>query len=226
MVGKDGIVLSTDSRMVDIAQGGMDRRHQDNAIKLHKLNNVGLAFLGDTAYGDHLIDIYKSKCLKSEYDMWNVVRSFSVFVRKDATLYMSVQQLGGSPSLVFLLAGYNPRNDPEMYKLDDTSDMLLYAPKKKPSPQCLGVGEQLAQSWFDRLEVGEMDVEMLKRLSVFLILEVAHISDYVNRIIQMYVINTSGIQSISKTEMRGLKREADQEHRRLTNNFQEYLRHK
>jgi 20S proteasome alpha/beta subunit len=228
LIGTDGIVMSTDSRSVDIAESGMDRRHRDDAVKLHKLNKTGLALLGDadTDYGNYLIEIYKDKALDKNFNMRDIVGSFSAFVRRDAGQYLLMRRLSGTASLVFVLAGYNPKNEPELYRIDDSGDIFLFGPKKKQSPQCLGVGNEIVQSWFNRLKVEQMDTEMLKKLSAFLILEVAHVSDYVNRAIQMYVITQSGVQSISQAEISLLKHEADEEHRKLTSRFRDYLKYK
>lgn len=216
LIGKDGIVLATDSRTT-WQIGGMTY-HNDNAKKMRQIkDNIGLMSYGyNSGYQHFLADYYEAvyvrdtnsniETLKSKKELpsdfrltfLETVQSFAKAIKNEVKpfieSYNSLKIVGG---INFVLAGYD-RGIPKIYSIGVNDLATPFVPSESERYYFGGVSE-VGTYWVRKLNLANLvfDVAFLKRFAVMVVLETIKTSDMCGEPIQMAVIDSSGYHEVS-----------------------------
>ena len=208
LIGKDGIVLATDSRMLTIF-GGQIRTHKDGYRKLWAIGtNIAIAGVGNIAgYESELVEGFQ-KQVEDTWDFAQIVDKFTEYVRakwSEAIEHIDIQILISTQCIIeFIIVGY--QNDiPKIKRVYWERTEQITVPRNIESERGWHVAgiQMLAEYWLNKLEtiLPTMSIEKLKKLATMLIHESKYF-DAVGGNIQMASIQKDmGVKMTPKDEL-------------------------
>jgi 20S proteasome alpha/beta subunit len=226
LIGKDGIVLATDSRLTAIySYSQAVITHRDNFTKLWNIaDTMGVAGIGNSPLIlNQYIQLFQMQIenqgLKTtRFDYRHLVEYFTECIKDDWTKIiqdassqlLSIRELrkGIYGSFEFIVAGY----------IGDIPSMkFITTQKRRPIPVVRNIVRNcyyatkgisfIASYWISKIEelLPSMNIQQLKRLVVFLMCESTYF-DTIGGDIQMVSIRKdTGVQTITKDELTQLK---------------------
>jgi 20S proteasome alpha/beta subunit len=220
LIGKDGIILASDSRRTFL-----DGRYEDNAPKVFALTpRVGIIALGGHAgYQYWMVERF---ILKKTYQFGEKVEAFEDVVDsfvhsvKDDYDYITSRSnkqvlLDPHYQLLFILSGYNSKDKACIVNLVSDEPAYPFAPDYCNRGTCVGGIDLIWHYWARRLEeenlkIENMSIKSLKVLAAFVINETAKASNLVNGIPQIFVIRQGeNIEKVGVEEVGELKRQVE-----------------
>ena len=210
LIGKDAIVLATDSRWCEKAEDSEDLYYHDKLKKLWKLSGtLALACTtNDMAYSYLLIELFKQKITQQKLDESNIgeiVDKFSYLANNNLGRHFNrpfkklIEQ--GTPSLLlisagmcFIFVGFGKNRNPQIgYCTKKTGEMAFHFGLWQ-QPFFLAGVPKIGMYLRKKIEsqISELNLKSLKRLAVILILETATLEPSVGGAIQMVVIPKDG----------------------------------
>lgn len=189
VIGKDGIVLATDSKRADDRRLGYHIGRKTNVKKLWQIgDSVGLISVGDL--GEQMsqaIELFIAKKPYRNSSFEDVSHAFAQWIVKDISSYLTKDIRDMEAQIVFIMCGYTTSGNPQIIQIDSGDKEMPFHPKNKVSPYVIelnGVGEYL----LSRLPIEIMTLEDIKRLCAFIILESSELNEFVGHQIQMAII--------------------------------------
>lgn len=214
LVGKDGIVMASDSR--EMAQGGGIDYHRDDVHKLSNLSDyIGVMSVGNfVGFANWLLSYFETEFLPNEkYDSANVKELsviFSQFLKKEYGIYskdISPSWLSSNENLIyFVIAGYTKDGQPQIIRVSNEGRRPTFAPELLDEPYYFSGKNSVAYYLVRKIGLKQpieaMDTELLKRIAILMITETAKVDDHVALPIDMVVIEKGSlIKSIGKDEI-------------------------
>jgi 20S proteasome alpha/beta subunit len=216
LIGKDGIVLATDSRVCSITAGFGAQSHDDNCPKLWNIGNIGISVAGNLGgYEGILIEDFKkhiNNSSKLEYDKF--VDDFVTFVKDKHEILMKqwgaslLKSGGGITSLLsfffdFIIVGYDDKTPTIKHAALSQGIFLTKYPEcELRNYYTTGIWD-IANYWMIRTRnyLPTMGINELKLLASYLVYE----SRYYNSVgghIQMLTIQKDiGLKIIPQSEV-------------------------
>jgi len=215
LIGKDSIVLATDSRMLTIF-GGQIRTHKDGYKKLWAIGtNIAIAGVGNIAgYESELVEGFQ-KQVEDTWDFAQTVDRFTEYVRakwSEAIEHIDIQILLNTLYIIeFIIVGYQD-NIPKIKRVYWERTEQIPVPRNIESERGWHVAgiQMLAEYWLNKLEtiLPTMSIEKLKKLAAMLV----HESKYFDAIggnIQMASVQRGiGVKMTPKDELVRLEEDA------------------
>lgn len=214
IVGIDGIVLATDSLRSNPVHGGF--RHEAGQ-KLWQLGlSTGLITVGGHGfYAYDLIRDFESK-IEKDAIFEDVKGKFPVYVKESYEKHIRKEpdRTDDSNIMIFVLAGYTSRNEPQIIQLDSAEPDLLFAGKAVDPLHVLS-WDVLHDYWLTEIGLYKANcqswnVGILTKVAVFLIHETANHSQMVGGNISVAIITKNkGFTFVSDEIIKNLRKDID-----------------
>jgi 20S proteasome alpha/beta subunit len=227
LIGIDGIVLATDSRLT--MQEGNITYHEDTSQKLWKLTNeIGLMSTGyNSGYRHFLVDycnaitlpelnknidtLKSSGKLPIDYKLnyLELVNHFAMAIREHVKPFVeSYDALRLAGGMDFILAGYD-KEEAKIFSIDVYNRATPFVPNICGRYYFSGVKE-IGLYWKRKLNLERYNfpITFLKKLAVMIILETIKTHDMIGEPVQLAIIDKDGYHEISN-EVENIKLELD-----------------
>jgi 20S proteasome alpha/beta subunit len=209
LIGKDGIVLATDSRMTSLDRAGQLRTHDDSYVKLWRISNsAAIAAVGSVAgYENELVEGFQ-KQVENTWDFAQIVDKFTEYVRtkwSEAIAHTDPQILLSTSTIIeFIIVGYEG-NSPRIKRVywERTEQVIVPRSIEVECGYHVAGIAYIADYWLRKIEghLPSMSIEQLEAVATMLI----HESKYFDAIggnIQMASIQKDvGAKMMPKDEL-------------------------
>jgi len=227
LIGTDGIVLATDSRLS--RQEGGATYHEDNSQKLWALTEtIGLMSTGyNSGYRHFLVDYIQEiilpqvrqeiiKTQKRDMSFIEVVDYCSQTIKEHVARYTKYYDvLKAAGGMDFILAGYDI-NTPKLFSIDVYNVITPFVPSESYR-YCVSGVKDIGIHWIQTIGFNGMapqPIEFLQKLAVTIILETAKVNDMVAEPIQLAIVDKEGYHDKS-IDVDGIKVSLDPQHKWL-----------
>lgn len=209
IVGKDGIVLATDSKLTSKNMDGTQPTSKNTSTKLwHFENAIGIAGASNHAgYEVRIAELFDKYHKEKKYP--ELVEEFRGILSNDFQKAfvlnpinkIAYEYIKNPASIAFIMAGYDIDKPQIKYMLLKTNQTEF--PIRTTNLNYYVIGEPLiADYWLSSFSksIPKMKIQQLKYLAVFAICESTYF-DSVGLPIQMITIKNDGIQVIQQNEI-------------------------
>ncbi|MDD5288194.1 MAG: hypothetical protein PHY28_03685 [Dehalococcoidales bacterium] len=231
LIGKDGIVLASDSRLTTVTSSGNGKTHSDDFIKLWAIGKIGIAGCGNYAgYETEIVDRFRKSYIEND-NFDKLVDTFIECVTIDLSktlnsIFMPKENRNPRPpELVFILASYQDGIPTMKYLEWNLAQPIPVIRKSQRGYYSSGLWT-ITDYWIKKFKnsIPFMGIESLKKFASFLICESTYF-DGVGTPLQMITIQNIGIKPIPESNLAQLeidaKRIMDEEVDRLISEFEE-----
>ncbi len=216
IIGKDGIVLATDSCLTSqypFEDGGTYPQHQNDFVKLWNVNNaLGIAGVSNYAgYESRIVEIFQQVCKTQTYN--ELIEEFRTCMRDDIsqsfTLNLTVKEQRDmalkllKDQVDIILAGYN-NGIPQLKHISWNLTTAKELPIRNICGHYYIAGvPNIAHYWVRKVEkdLPSMNIRQLKRFITFLIIESTYFKTIKEPIQMLTIEREIGVKSIDNGEI-------------------------
>jgi hypothetical protein len=220
LIGKESIVLATDSCWSEKGEGAQDLYYRHDLKKLWRLSGFsGLAVTtNNVGYTLQLVELLNKKITQQELNKANVVEiaeRFSRLANANLAEYVTASEsvaflVVASATMAFVFAGYDESKNPHIQYCENSSTSAGFLPSLY-SGEYLIVGVKTIARYIiekTKVEISKLSQTGLKLLATSLIVETSKIEPSVDDVVQMLVIPKEGnAYEVSSLELAEMKKE-------------------
>lgn len=224
LVGRDGIVLATDSRVVSLAPGEQLITYDDNCTKLWNIKDFGIAVVGNSVgYEGIIIDSFKNNTKNVDITTYDqLVKEFMKFLRVELkeTIKQTKEFLRSVPlelgKLIlqnyydFVLVGYMGGIPQIKHISFDKGLITLKYPECTLRNYYMMGAWSIADYWTKKVSkyLPKMDQSELKMFAAFLVCQSTYFSAIGGHIQMITIQKDRGLQITPKLEVIALEKQA------------------